>query len=174
MNIADWLTVSGGLFEVLGLVIVGFEIGRLQQREFGKIPFLDKPLRWLGRVVDRVLGRNATVVAKSAFDFAIAEDAARLSIRKRATTQHLADRVKALEDNLVYVHDDLLGKIEDAEKHTDHVASSVTALRRDLDLQDQQREADRRENLRETITLQWFGTGMFVFGAILSVLGGVL
>jgi hypothetical protein len=163
------LTWTGVGFEVVGLGLVAVELTRVQRRELG-------PWRWTRRVRAWLPRRTATRHTQPA------ELAGHLrgssSMWGELTTgptqvPTIDERVASLEANLDALRDQADQRQAAMEQRLTTVSSRVDEVRADVDRQHAEREAERREQLRESVTLQWWGTGLFVIGAILGGLANV-
>jgi hypothetical protein len=166
-----WLSGIGGLMEVGGLAIVVVQLTRVQRRDLGTPAWIGK-VRAIWR---RVTGRSGRVVYLQGLDAAASSDATlRLSVGRAAADETLDARVKALEANLAELDRKTDERFGDMEQRLSTAHERVDALR--ADMEKIQREADeaRREELRESVTLQWWGTGLFVLGVVASFLGNAV
>ena len=151
-------------FEVVGLGLVAVELTRVQRRDLGTP-------RWLQRVENagrRLTGRPA-VRQVVGLDSAVAVDSAvGLRVWRGASVPDVDHRLAALEANVETLRDEGDQRHADLEKRVTQQSKRVDELLADVDRQHAEREGERREQLRESVTLQWWGTGLFVVGAILG------
>jgi hypothetical protein len=148
----------GVLFEVSGLALVAWQVWRVQRREFG-MPEWWRRLRGVRRVETEVT-----------LGWAVEADTAQPgAVRKRAAPDATVElRVSALEHNVAALDRETRERFERHEKRQGWLQAALKAQRAELQRQQEQREGERRGHLREEITLQWWGTGLFLFGAILA------
>lgn len=150
-------------FEVVGLGLVAWELTRVQQRELGTP-------RWVRRLqarVRRLLGRPGVAHRVRLGEAVSIEDALGGRVW-RGGGETVEQRLTALEADVETLRKQADERHADLEQRLTTQAQRMDALRADLERQHTEREAERREQLRESITLQWWGTGLFVIGAVLS------
>ncbi|MCA1703537.1 MAG: hypothetical protein LC808_09875 [Actinobacteria bacterium] len=162
-------TIVGGVLEVIGLVFVAIEIGRIQRREFGAPRMLMRLRGWLRRR----RGKQAVHHIRSTTDTARATDAASVSVhRAEATT--LEGRLARLETQ----HDDLEREFNVSKdrlsKEIGDVRREAADVRANLDRELAAREESQRSFLRGTVTFQSIGTVFFLVGVVFSVLGNAV
>jgi chromosome segregation ATPase len=166
------------LLEISGFFLVAYELFRTQRREFGD----PKALRLLNASRARVRGffrrllRRPTQVTDLAADLsgsATLTGTLKAQLR-RGRGETLEDHVAALEENFA-----LLDK--EVEEHRVELDKSIAELREELretraefERQRQEREEEEKDLLRASVSLQWWGIGLFVVGTIFSGIANVV
>ena len=77
-------------------------------------------------------------------------------------------RLDALEKNFAGLERETQGRFERHEKEQADLRRLISETRAEVRRQQEEREGERREELRESMTLQWWGTGVFFIGAVLA------
>jgi hypothetical protein len=152
------LIVVGVLFEVTGLALVAWQLWRVQRREFG-LPDWWRRLRGVRRVS-----------SEFSLGWAVEADAALPgAVRERAAPDASVEpRLSALEHNVDALDRETRARFERQEKRLDWLQSALKRQRAELQRKQEQREGEQRDQLREAMTLQWWGTGLFFVGAVLA------
>lgn len=164
------LTIAGGFLEVAGLSLVAWEITRIQREEFGTPRFILRAQAWVRRRLGRSVSHNLGV----ADSIEVADD---ISVRRRAARHPgmtLEERIDALERDFGFLEDELTERDRKVEHKLRAIEQRQTEMRQQLDQEHREREERRKMSLRAAITLQAFGTVLFFFGAVLSVLGNAV
>jgi hypothetical protein len=86
-----------------------------------------------------------------------------------ASVPDVEHRLAALEANVETLRDHADERNAEVGQRITQQSLRVDELRADVDRQ----QAERREHLRASVALQWWGTGLFVIGAILGGLANV-
>jgi hypothetical protein len=149
---------------VVGLGLVAVELTRVQRRDLGTPQWIRRARTWLPR-------RTATPDAQPAelAGHSHGSSSAWIDLTTGPPpVPTIEERVASLEANLSALRDHTDQRQADLEERLTTQSQRVVELRADVDRQHAEREAERREQLRESVTLQWWGTGLFVVGAILS------
>lgn len=158
------LSIIGGVFEVIGFGVVGWELARVQRRELGAPRSWKRLKAWFRRH----FGESRTVRASAGIASTV-DMAARLSIRKGGgNTVEL--RLSALEENLKRLEEETSERDADLEAQISKLRTELQQLRDRLDQERAQAEEERREALRSSIAFQATGTALFVIGTVLSVI----
>ena len=152
------LIIASAALEILGLGLVAWELWREQQRYLGGFVWFNRLLDgWLHR-----LGRSQTVDvggATATTDTAVGAELA----------MTLDQRVEALEANLRALEDEQADRWSKADERFTAVHVRIDEVRTDLDTQIRQEEHERKEVMRESMRLQWIGSGLFALGALLGM-----
>jgi hypothetical protein len=160
------LIIASAALEILGLGLVAWELWREQQRYLGGFA-------WFNRLLDgwlRRLGRSQTVDvggAAATTDNAVGAELA--MFRRFGRRDTLDQRVEALEANLRALEDEQAERWSKAGERFAAVHVRIDEVRTDLDTQIRQEEHERKEVMRESIRLQWVGSGLFALGALLGM-----
>jgi outer membrane murein-binding lipoprotein Lpp len=183
--LAHVVTVAGGLAEIIGLALVIAEIVKVQRREIPEHrvwvvrslaavrragqEIADEVGRLLRREPER---RDATVHAVSAGS-AVAGGGNVTATVIRGPAPTLAQRVERLEAEIQRLDEqtaadrnEMRAKAREAKSRTDTAAREIRAMI-------EERDRQRREGVRDALTLQWTGTLLFIFGVGLSVWGNL-
>jgi hypothetical protein len=164
------LTIAGGALEIAGFGLVAWELARIQRREFGEPEFV----RRLRARLRKLFGRPRRVAELSATLSAEGTLRASGRVRARPGDDTLEERVQALEKNFGYLEDELDHYHTSLEKGLDDLRKKLDDMQAELDRERREREEERKASLRTSVTLQAWGTGLFVLGTILSVLGNTV
>jgi hypothetical protein len=158
------LIVASVLFEVGGLGLVAWQLGRVQRREFGTPA-------WLARVQAtwrRLTGRSVShTVSVSGVAHARAIGSGSVSVR-RGPGETIESRLTALEANLAALDSETGERFQQHSERQDRLQAMITEAQSELQRQQDEREGERREQLRESLAYQWIGTGLFFIGAVLA------
>lgn len=165
------LTICGGVTEIVGFALVFYEVVDTQRREFPEyVPIHHRTARWLRRK----LGRARSGTAHLSGGGSVTTSGHAVLTVTRAPATSLEERVDRLEQEIRDV------RRESSEAHAaldqrvtaanTRITDAETSLRTQLD----EMEAARKETLRDTILFEKLGTGLFVVGVILSVLGNAI
>lgn len=164
------LVIAGGVFEVAGFALIAYELARVQRREFGEPEFLE----WLRGWPRRIFPRHRTHTAEASASLSGVGTLRAEGVARRGPGKTLDERVAALEENFRRLEDEtgqrqrrLAGEVEEVRRKLDQTRDELEQERRE-------KEEERKAALRASVTLQATGTGLFVLGAILSVLGSTL
>ncbi len=157
------LIIASAALEILGLGLVAWELWREQQRYFGGYAWFNRLLSgWLRR-----LERSRPVEHGEA---AATADAADLASAARFRPRDTLDtRVATLEANLQALEDQQSDRWSKADERFTAVHDRIDEVRTDLDSQIRQEERERKEVMRESMRLQWVGSGLFALGALLGM-----
>ncbi len=176
LSSSEWLAILGGLLEIVGFVLVAFELFRMQHRELGdpRVVEIAKSGSRRVQIVLRKLFRRTrthTVGIELGTAYSI-EEALKLKVRKvPGDTVEL--RLSALESNLA----DLDREVEEHRAELDQAIQSTAKEARErhttLEQQQKEREAAQKEFLRGSVMLQWWGIRLFVLGAICSTAANI-
>jgi hypothetical protein len=160
------LIIASAALEILGLGLVAWELWREQQRYLGGFA-------WFNRLLDgwlRRLGRSQTVEVGGAAAAADTAGGAELAMATRFGTRDTLDtRVEALEANLRALEDEQADRWSKADERFTAVHVRIDEVRTDLDTQIREEEHERKEVMRESMRLQWVGSGLFALGALLGM-----
>jgi len=165
------LTIAGGVFEIAGFFLVACELARIQYRELGE-PVLVRRARARLRKLSR-RSRDQTVKAGSAELRATATLRARGRARQGPGTT-LESRVDALEENARRLEDEIDEQNATFGGDIQELSAKLSLVQAELKEERRRGEKERKAALRTSVALQAWGTGLFVFGAILSVLGNTI
>lgn len=164
------LTIAGGVLEIAGFALVAYELARIQRREFGEPEFL-KRLRLRLR---RLLRRSVTVTAEAGGAIAIGGNARAEGVARRGPGDTLDERVEAIEENIGRLEAEMNRRQTRLVAEIKDVREKQTMMRSELDQERQAKEEERKAALRTSVTLQAWGTGLFVLGTVLSILGNTV
>lgn len=164
-----WLTILGGVFEGLGFGLIAWELTRIQRQEFGTPQFILRVTGW----VRRLIGRPKVVKLSAAMGGGGGAMKARLRVR-RPPGETVEERVTALEENLGHLEGELDERTREFEQRFGSVEQTQRDMRADIEQQQHEQEKRRRESLRSSVTLQAWGTLLFVVGVFLNVLGSAV
>jgi hypothetical protein len=156
--------VASVLFEVAGLFLVALQLWRVQRRELGM------PAWWLdlrGRLL-RITGRSQTQVVEAGGAIA---GGGRLTARaevRRGPGETVDSRLAALEANFAALEQETRDRFHQQAQRQDRLQVMIGEAQAELQRQQDEREGERRERLRESTTTQWKGTALFFVGAVLA------
>jgi hypothetical protein len=160
------LIIASAALEILGLGLVAWELWREQQRYLGGFA-------WFNRLLDgwlRRLGRSqATEVGGAATGADTAAGADLAMVTRFSPRDALDQRVEALEASLRALEDEQADRWSKADALFTAVHVRIDEVRTDLDTEIKQEEHERKEVMRESIRLQWVGSGLFALGALLGM-----
>lgn len=172
------LIIAGGALQLFGFVLVAWELWRVQRREWGTPQSLIRvqaSLRRLRELPRRVFRRShETHVGSgraSGGGSISASGRAWLNIPGEGAT--VEQRLEVIEFNLVRLEREVSDHGRRIRVQRADLRSGLDGLRQHVEQQHTEREADRREFLRGSIVLQVVGTGCFVVGTVLGVIGSV-
>jgi hypothetical protein len=164
------LTITGAVFELIGLGLVFIELAVIRSHEFGTPP------PW-ARIVGRIrrLLKRSQVVGVGAAELAAIGTEARLKVRPGPPDADATNeaRIERLECYVERLDQDLDGMWKSIGERADKVIAE--AARRDEQLRQEfeQREADRRAKLRPSLIRQALGAGFVLVGLVLGTIGNV-
>jgi len=164
------LTIAGGVLEIAGFALVAYELARIQRREFGEPEFLQR----LRARLRRLLRRSATHTAEASVAISGGGTVRAEGIARRGSGETLDERVEALEENLGRLESEIDRREARLAKEIEEVRQSLSEMRAELDQERRAKEDERKASLRVSVTLQAWGTALFVVGAILSILGNTV
>ncbi len=164
------LTIAGGVLEIAGFALVAYELARIQRREFGEPEFLQR----LRARLRRLLRRSATHTAEASATISGSGTVRAEGIARRGPGETLDERVEALEENLGRLESEIDRRGARLAKDIEEVREGLSRMRTELDQERRQKEEEGKTSLRASVTLQAWGTALFVVGAILSVLGNTV
>jgi hypothetical protein len=184
--LAHVLSVAGGLAEVGGLVVVIVEIVKVQRREIpehqGWVVRSLAAMREAGQGIAEEVGRllrgeperrDATIHTGGAALSGTSGGGSSVTGTLTVGSPTLAERVERLEAEIHRLDEqaaanrqEMRTEARQAKAHTDTAAQEIRAMIEDRDRQ-------RREGVRDALTLQWIGTGAFIVGVALSVWGNL-
>jgi hypothetical protein len=155
----------GVLFEVTGLGLVAWQLWRVQRREFGMPAWVVTARARLQRLLGRgpstvVLGAPATERDRAMGGTVV--------MGRLPPGETVESRLDALEQNFASLDRETQARFKRQEKEQGDLQRKIREARAELERQQQEREGERREQLRESMTLQWWGTGLFFIGAVLA------
>jgi hypothetical protein len=172
-----WLSILGGVLEITGFLLVAVELFRTQRREFGT----PTPIRLFRQARDRVririrrlLGRTKTHLGSGTLTAKVNLTASAKAQLRRGWGKTLEDHVSALEKNLAELDREVEEHRAELDQAIKGVSDDLKAMRVDLEQQWKEREDDQREFLRTSVTLQWWGIGLFVLGTAISAVANVI
>ena len=166
------LTILGGAAEIGGFVLVWVELVLTQRREFpGYRPIHHRALTWVRRKLGR--HKSSTVHLSGLVGSATASGTATLTVTSALATT-LEERIARVEVEMRDLqrkqqedHVALEGRIADTQQRITYAEAGLQEQINDL-------EASRKESLRDSLTFEKWGVGLFVVGVILSVLGNAV
>ena len=140
------------VFEVGGLGTLAWQLGRVQRREFGAPA-------WMLRVRGcwrRLTGQLTSVSSSLDIRYTVeSSTAGEVSVRKRTGSDAtLESRIAALEANQFAIDEETAARFERVDRGQNQLQRHVDALGEELRGQHDQREQERREQLRESMALQ--------------------
>jgi hypothetical protein len=160
------LIIASAAFEILGLGLVAWELWREQQRYLGGFA-------WFNRLLDgwlRRLGRSDTVDVGGAAATTDTSVGTELAMFPRfGGRDALDERVEALEASLRALEDEQANRWSKVDERFTSVHVRIDEVRTDLDTQIREEEHERKEVMRESMRLQWVGSGLFALGALLGM-----
>lgn len=177
-SLCIWLNVAGVLLEVSGFFLVAYELFRIQRREFGD----PKPLRRLNAARTRVRGvfrrllRRSTQVTDLGAELsgsATLTGTLKAQLR-RGRGKTLEDHVAALEENFALLDKEVEEHRVELDKGIADLRYELGEMRAEFERQRQEREEKEKDLLRASVSLQWWGIGLFVTGTIFSGLANVV
>lgn len=171
-----WLNIAGVFLEIAGFSLVAYELFRTQRREFGD----PKPLKLIKALRARVkrffrklFRRPRKVVEMSATLTGTASLTAKGLVRSgRGKT--LEDHVAALEANFARLDQEVDEHRRELDKEIAGVQGELRKTRDELERQREEREQEQREFLRASVSLQWWGIGLFILGVLSSGAANVI
>lgn len=159
------LSITGWIFEGLGLGLITWEIWLVQLREFGIPGPLKGVLRFLG------LARPQPVKATVGMPYETERAMPVRPIEGGGTVEQRLERLErrydALSRELDETREQLDDRIGTVERHAE-------GLHAQLRLEQTERERERREQLRVAVRFQGVGTFLIALGVLLSVLGSTV
>jgi hypothetical protein len=160
------LIIASAALEILGLGLVAWELWREQQRYLGGIAWFNRLLDgWLGR-----LGRSRTEeVGGTGATADTAVGAAAATLPRFGPRDTVENRIEALEASLRALEDEQADRWSQADERLTAVHDRIDEVRTDLDTQIREEEHERKEVMRESMRLQWVGSGLFALGALLGM-----
>jgi hypothetical protein len=171
MSTAAALTIIGGVLEISGFGLIVAQLVRVQRREFGTPQSIARAQNWI-RQTARLLGRRkgGTVHAAGVAMSASASMSGAASVW-RNMGDSAPDRLDAIAANLNELHAivDRLGS-----RHQQAIAGlrgDVDATRTELREHTAEQEAQRKAELRASITWEAWGVALFLAGIVCSVAG---
>jgi hypothetical protein len=165
------LTIAGGAFEIVGFGLVAYELARIQRREFGEPKFLVRIRTRLRKIFRR--SRHQTVKVGAAVATASGSASVRGRVR-RDPGNTFESRVEALERNFQHLEVEFDQSRARLEQSISELRKMLDGMRTELEREREEKDEERKVSLRTSVTLQAWGTGLFVFGAILSVMGNTV
>jgi hypothetical protein len=153
------------LFEVAGLGTVAWQLGRVQRREFGTPAWIIRVRQWWRRLRGaQPLSQHVNLRWASESDKAMPP-----SVRKSAAPNApIEQRLSALEHNVAALDEETGRQFRARDERQGQLQKQINSLGAELRGQHDERERERREQLRESMAWQWIGTGLFLLGAILA------
>lgn len=169
------LIIAGGALQLLGFVLVAWELWRVQRREFGTPESFARIRAWFRQLTRRVLRRRPeTHLASASVSGGGTITASGRAWRNAPDDATIEQRVEVIEMNLLGLNREVS---EQRRKHGGQIQqlrSGLDEVRGRVQQEQEQREADRRAFLRVSIALQTAGTGFFVVGTVLGVVGSLV
>jgi hypothetical protein len=141
------VTWTGVAFEVVGLGLVAVELTRVQRRDLGTPQWLQRVGGWWRRIT-RQGGRTGAVVTPHHTSAKVSAHWPPLQ-SGGVTLEH---RVKELEANVDLLRDQGDHRYSELKQRLEEQGKRVDGLGADLDRQHAEREDERREQLRESVT----------------------
>ena len=160
------LIVLGVLFEVIGLGLVAWQLWRVQQREFGMPAWWVQVRHRLRRGAGRS-GTSQTVSIGAAGEINTAGEI-RPAQGRRGPPGTVEWRLDTLDAELAALKQETQTRLERHEQRQNEMRGALRKAEAELRHQQEEREGERRVQLRESMTLQWWGTGQFFIGAVLA------
>ena len=164
-----WLTIVGGVLEGIGFGFIAWELARIQRQEFGAPQFVVRIKGW----VRRLLRRPRVVELSAAMGGGVGSMRANLRVRQ-VPGETLEERVTALESNFEHLEGEFGERSRAFDQRFESVEQAQRDMRADLDQRRREQEEQRRESLRTSVTLQTWGTLLFVVGVVFNVLGSAI
>jgi hypothetical protein len=170
------LAALGAALEIFGFMLVAVELVRTQRRELGTagpFQFLVTFTRWTRQVYRKLTGR--TITHEGAVELSgTLSVTGRASARLETQSNDPAERLHVLEENfrqleaeLTQHRDELEAKVD---KSSNEQREALMALEAKL-----QAEADTaKKTFEASASLQWWGIGLFVLGAIASAASNIM
>lgn len=156
---------------------MAYELFRTQRREFGD----PKPLRLLkasrsrAKRFFRKLFRRPTqftdVGAELSGTYKLTGSLKAQLRRGRGKT--LEEHVAALEENFALLDKEVEEHRVELDKAISDLGDELRETRAEFERQRQEREEEEKEFLRASVSLQWWGIGLFVVGTIFSGIANV-
>jgi hypothetical protein len=93
---------------------------------------------------------------------------------RRGRGKTVEDHVAALEKNFEYLERESEEHRQESNEAVKALRDEVKAMRVELENQQQAREREQKEFLRASVSLQWWGIGLFVSGVLASGAANVI
>jgi hypothetical protein len=158
------LIVLGVLFEVTGLGLVAWQLWRVQRREFGMPAWLVPVRSWWRRL----RGLPVTHPVEASLTLPWESNMGATESVRRGPGETVDARLDALEHNVAALDRETSERFGQHQRQLRDLRRSVGVVKAELRRQQQERESEQRGQLRESMTLQWWGTGLFLIGAVLA------
>jgi len=156
----NWASVA---LEVFGLVLVAWQLTRIQRRELGTPSWV---LRFLAWWPPWKRSRSVEIAVPAATARA---EGSPVTLRwGEAPDDTLDSRVDVLERQVAALDRAAVERDAAVNQRVSAMSTRVDQLRADVDREMARRDEEHREQLREDVTLQWVGTGLFFLGAVLN------
>jgi hypothetical protein len=183
--LAHVLTVLGGLAEIAGLSLVVVEIIKVQRREIPEhqvwvvrsLAAMRRAGQGIADEVGRLLRgeperRDATVHVAALRGSATASGSATgtLTVGPPPT---LPERVERLEAEIRRLEEQAAADRQEMRAEAREAKSRTEAAAREIEELIDERDRQRREGVRDALSLQWIGTSLFIVGVGLSVWGNL-
>jgi hypothetical protein len=159
------LIVASVAFEVCGLGLVAWQLGRVRRREFGTPAWITRLRgRW-----QRLRGRKSDPQTVSGTGAGEVGTVLGGSVRMHAAPgAPIEQRLGALERNFAALDKDTTERFRQHDERHGQLQQRIDSLDAELRGEQAERERERREQLRESMAFQWWGTGLFFIGAVMA------
>lgn len=168
-----WLTILGGLAEIVGLGLAFYELFVTQRREFPeRVAAHHRALRWIRRRLGlshgQVINASSIVSGESSISGSMEVEVHR---RGGDTIEQRVARMERELGDIRREHSERSAQLDHRLTETNQRLDAVeVTIRTEID----EREARRKEQLRDSLTYQKLGGALFVVGVTLSVLGATV
>jgi hypothetical protein len=163
-----WMTILGGIFEVIGFAVIVWQLVRVQRQEFGTPQFVHR----LRARVRKLLGKPPITVSAGASMLARFNIEGRGTVRK-AMGPDVEDRLAALEHNVAAIESDFSERVGALKSQLGEVSQGLNVTRSEIQQREREREQQRKAELRSSIKYEALGVAFFLSGTVLSVIGSV-
>jgi hypothetical protein len=174
VDLADALTVAGGVFEAAGILLTVRELVRVEDRAFPERR--NRPLRaW--RWMQRRLGFTRPVEAEFRGDADSGTMSESAAVRREyppADPDDLRARLDRLEQLVDARDDEHRAATEEVRRRGEELARGLDQRLGQLEGRIAGERANERGALRDSLALQKAYALLFAFGAVLSTVGGVI
>jgi hypothetical protein len=176
MDSCVWLNLLGGLLEIAGFTLVAVELLRLERRELGTagpFQFLVDSVGWVRRKVRRLLRREEVHEAKRVDLSGTAHATSSASARLSTGRPTLEDRVRVLEENFKQLAAEVRQHRLDLDQKIDRATARQEAALGQLREKIQEEKEREKQELKASLSLQWYGIFLFISGVAITVAANV-